>query len=134
MNIFGFDAGTPMHVIDKKVIGLLDSHFSDTGLDIYVTTGTGTKTINKIMSLDQMKLGTDRVESVEFLVQDITAFNQSMIMPISGVLSLTSLESRVIVIDIEQKRIYFEIMNFIHGFSILFPVFGFIITLYIIDM
>lgn len=104
---FGFDTGATMHVLDKNVVDDLDSHISDTGLDTYVTTGTGEKTINKIVAIDQLSLGTESFESSHFLVQNLEAFNQSMDQPISGVLSLTALVRNDIVIDLQKQRIYF---------------------------
>ena len=105
--LFGFDTGATMHVIDDNILSKLDNHFSDTGLDTYVSSGTGIKTINKIISLDKMKLGSIRLENSQFLLQDLNVFNKSMNVPIAGVLSLTALDCSNIVIDLEEMRIYF---------------------------
>ena len=105
--LFGFDTGATIHVIDENVLSKFNEHASDTGLDTYVSTGTGTKTINKIISLDRMKIGNVKVEDGQFLLQDLNVFNESMNEPIAGVLSLTALECSNIVIDLEKMRIYF---------------------------
>lgn len=105
--LFGFDTGATMHVIDNGIYDSLAQHFTDTGLDTYVSTGTGDKTINKIMSLDAYNLGNQRIENTQFLLQDMKAFNQSMEQPIVGVLSLTALGAESIVLDLDQKKIYF---------------------------
>ena len=85
----------------------IQESLSETGLDTYVTTGTGEKTVNKIFALDQFDMGNTIIKSAHFLSQDLEVFNQSMERPISGVLSLTALQSDDIVIDLQAKRIYF---------------------------
>jgi len=105
--LFGFDTGATMHVLDQKILSNIQESLSETGLDTYVTTGTGEKTVNKILALDQFDMGNTIIKSAHFLSQDLEAFNQSMERPISGVLSLTALQSDDIVIDLQAKRIYF---------------------------
>lgn len=107
MYLFGFDTGATMHVFDQSLYFQTKENFEDTGLDTYVSTGTGEKTVNKIMSLNSFLLGNQDIKDTHFLIQDLTAFNESMKQPISGVLSLTALDSDSIIIDLENKRIYF---------------------------
>lgn len=104
---FGFDTGATMHVFDTELQSKIGNEFVDTGQDTYVTTGIGEKTINKILSLKSFDLGNQNIQGAHFLLQDLSSFNMSMEHPISGVLSLTALESDNIVIDLESKRIYF---------------------------
>ena len=105
--LFGFDTGATMHVFDQGGYDNIKDHFMDTGLDTYVTTGTGEKTVNEILSLNSFMLGNQEVHNAHFLMQDLSEFNKSMKQPISGVLSLTTLETKSIVIDLQEKRIYF---------------------------
>ena len=105
--LFGFDTGASMHVLDKNVMNALKTSITDTGLDSYVSTGTGKKTVNKIFEVDEMTFGSDTFDKAHFLIQDLNEFNQSMEQPISGVLSITALAKSDIVIDLQQKRIYF---------------------------
>lgn len=105
--LFGFDTGATMHVLDQKSKSAILELLTDTGLDTYVTTGTGEKTVNKIKSLQTFMLGNRSIDSAHFLLQDLSQFNQSMEKPISGVLSITALETDDIVIDLQNKIIYF---------------------------
>ena len=107
--LFGFDTGATMHVLDhkNKSTAIILDLLKDTGLDTYVTTGTGDKTVNKIKTLPSFMLGNQIVDDAQFLLQDLSGFNESMEQPIYGVLSLTTLDADNIVIDLEQGRIYF---------------------------
>lgn len=105
--LFGFDTGATMHVIDRNILSDIKESLSETGLDTYVTTGTGEKTVNKILEISDFVLGNKDITDAHFLSQDLSGFNKSMTRPISGVLSLTALEADDIVIDLEQKKIYF---------------------------
>jgi len=105
--LFGFDTGATMHVLDRKILSKIKESVLETGMETYVTTGTGEKTVNKIISINDFILGNKSIVNGHFLSQDLSEFNQSMESPISGVLSLTALEANDIVIDLQQKRIYF---------------------------
>lgn len=105
--LFGFDSGATMHVIDDDVKNQLAHFFTDTKRDTYVTTGTGEKTIHQIVEFSEFKLGNKVLLNQEFLVQSLVAFNQSMDQDIAGVLSLNTLHSGRVVIDIRNQKIYF---------------------------
>jgi len=105
--LFGFDTGATMHVLDQNIKRELQNVLQDTGLDTYVTTGTGEKTINTIQSIHAFELGDEEVEDAQFLLQDLSSFNADMEEPISGVLSLIALGLDEIVIDLHDNRIYF---------------------------
>lgn len=105
--LFGFDTGATINVIDESVFHLIADSFIDHNEESYVTTGTGEKTIHKIVNLSTFNLGTASFNDSKFLIQSMEVFNESMDQAIQGVLSLSSLPSEVIIIDVQSKRIYF---------------------------
>lgn len=105
--LFGFDTGATMHVIDESVILKINESIEQTGLDTYVTSGIGEKTIHEIWAINNFVIGNSNLNNAHFLAQDLEEFNQSMERPITGVLSLTALNVDDIVIDLQRLRIYF---------------------------
>lgn len=104
---FGFDTGATMHVLDSRLYDELKSSLFDTGLDTYVSTGTGEKSVNKIVSMIQYRMGNVIQLDHDFLLQSLDDFNQSMQSNIDGVLSIISLKSEHVTIDFPNRKIYF---------------------------
>lgn len=104
---FGFDSGATIHVLDERLLPELRHLVKQTGKESYVTTGVDQKSIQSIVALDQFTLGKRSINNSEFLVQNLELFNESMEQDISGVLSLNGLKANVVIIDLEEKRIWF---------------------------
>lgn len=109
---FGFDSGATIHVVDQKIADQLGHLVKQSNKESLVTTGSQDQLIHKIVVLEQFQLKTEQGymsahTDSEFLIQDLSEFNDGMNRPMAGVLSLSSLNSDHIVIDLDKKRIWY---------------------------
>jgi len=104
---FALDSGATSHFIDEKSLNELNQHFSKTGLSVNVLNAGNKSANNYRYRLDVLNLGDRRIQESLFVPQDLSSINSEMEIQLTGILSLSALDTKEILIDLEHKLLRF---------------------------